>query len=69
MSEYPIIPDLAWLPGVEPGASPRGLDVLGFEVAAFMHECAERLREIATTSRWLKTRPPTSNRPSNSVTR
>ena len=30
--------NLAWLPGVEPGASPRGLDLLGFEVAAFMHE-------------------------------
>ena len=24
--------------GVEPGASPRGLDLLGFEVAAFMRD-------------------------------
>jgi len=29
---------LAWLPGVEPDTSSRGLDLLGFEVAAFMHD-------------------------------
>ena len=28
---------LVWLPGVEPDTSPRGLDLLGFEVAALMH--------------------------------
>ena len=41
------IPHLGWLPGVEPGASPRGQDLLGFEVAAFMHERDDKDLAIA----------------------
>jgi hypothetical protein len=37
-SRFTGIPDLAWMPGVEPDTSPRGPDLLGFAVAALMHE-------------------------------